>query len=320
MLVYIQRRILLMVPILIGVTLAVFLMLHALPGDPVLMMLTEHSGGAAPTVTGTITDEMYENMRRELGLDKPLHEQYIKFLFDVISGDWGNSFRTQLPVSEMLLKNLPYSIDLALASLGVSLIVGLILGIIAAIKRGTWIDNLTMTLAVTGVSMPNFWLGIMLLLIFSLNLRWIPAVAPADSWQSLILPSLALGFSAAAIIARLVRSNLIDIFNQDYIRTARAKGLMEYVVVARHALKNAMIPVITVAGLQFGNLLGGTVIIETVFARPGLGMIMIEGIMEKDFPVVQGAVLFAAIAYVVANFVVDITYAYLDPRITYDTE
>ena len=297
MLVYIQRRILLMVPILIGVTLAVFMMLHALPGDPVLMMLSEHSGGAAPTVTGTITDEMYENMRRELGLDKPLHEQYIKFLFDV-----------------------PYSIDLALASLGVSLIIGLILGIIAAIKRGTWIDNLTMTLAVTGVSMPNFWLGIMLLLIFSLNLRWIPAVAPADSWQSLILPSLALGFSAAAIIARLVRSNLIDIFNQDYIRTARAKGLMESVVIARHALKNAMIPVITVVGLQFGNLLGGTVIIETVFARPGLGMIMIEGIMEKDFPVVQGAVLFAAIAYVVANFVVDITYAYLDPRITYDTE
>ena len=306
-----------MIPIFIGVTLAVFLMLHALPGDPVLMMLTEHSGGAAPTVTGTISQEMYDNMREQLGLDKPLYEQYSKFLYDILRGDWGKSFRTQLPVSDMLLKNLPYTIKLALSSLGVAVVLGVILGVLAAIMRHTWVDSLTMTVAVSGVSMPNFWLGIMLLFIFSLNLRWIPAVPPADEWISLILPSIALGFSAAAIIARLVRSSLLEVLHQEYIRTARAKGLSEFFVIMKHALKNSLIPVVTVVGLQFGNLLGGTVIVETVFARPGLGMIMIEGIMEKDFPVVQGSVLFAAIAYVFANFIVDITYAYLDPRITY---
>ena len=245
-----------MIPIFIGVTLAVFLMLHALPGDPVLMMLTEHSGGAAPTVTGTISQEMYDNMREQLGLDKPLYIQYSKFLYDILRGDWGNSFRTQLPVSDMLLKNLPYTIKLALSSLGVAVVLGVILGVLAAIMRHTWVDSLTMTVAVSGVSMPNFWLGIMLLFIFSLSLRWIPAVPPADEWISLILPSIALGFSAAAIIARLVRSSLLEVLHQEYIRTARAKGLSEFFVIMKHALKNSLIPVVTVVGLQFGNLLG----------------------------------------------------------------
>ena len=316
---YIQRRIILMIPVLLGVTLAVFLMLHFLPGDPVMMMLTEHQGGVAPTVTGNITDEMKDNMRRELGLDRPLPVQYADFVWRAIQGDLGESFRSQRPVTEEIMRNLPHTLRLAFAGLGVAVFLGLVLGTIAAIKRDTWIDGLSMATAVTGVSMPSFWLGIMLLLIFALKLRLLPAIGQAAHWKSLILPAVALGFGASAVIARLVRSSLVEVLHQDYVRTARAKGVANHMVILRHALKNSLIPVVTVVGLQFGNLLGGTVVIETVFARPGVGRMAVLGILEKDFPVVQGTVLFAALAYTLANFLVDLSYAWLDPRIRYDT-
>lgn len=314
---YLRRRLLTTIPVLLGVSLVVFLMLHLLPGDPVMMMLTEHRGGGAPTISGSITQEMYDNLRHQLGLDRPLPVQFASFLGGVLRGDLGTSFRGGEPVRELIVRNLPYTIQLALASFGVAMLAGFLLGVIAGVRRGTWIDSLTMTIAAAGVSMPSFWLGIMLLLVFSVHLNIVPAVARAADWRSLILPAVALGFSASAIIARLVRSSLVEAMQQDYVQTARAKGLREGAVVVRHALKNALIPVVTVGGLQFGNLLGGTVVIETVFARPGIGHITVNGILERDFPVVQGVVLVSALTYVLANLLVDLTYTWIDPRIRF---
>lgn len=306
-----------MIPVVLGVSLVVFLMLHFLPGDPVLLMLTEHRGGGAPTISGSITQEMYDNMRHQLGLDRPLPVQFASFLAGILRGDLGTSFRGGEPVLELIVRNLPYTIQLAVASLGVAMVLGFVLGVIAGVKRGTWIDGLTMTVAVAGVSMPSFWLGIMLLVIFSVHLNLVPAVARAADLRSLILPAIALGFATSAFIARLVRSSLVETLKQDYVQTARAKGLQERSIVVRHALKNALIPVVTVVGLQFGNLLGGTVVIETVFGRPGIGHIVVNAILERDFPVVQGVVLVSALTYVLANFIVDLTYTWIDPRIRF---
>jgi ABC-type dipeptide/oligopeptide/nickel transport system permease component len=314
---YVRRRLLTMIPVVLGVSLIVFLMLHLLPGDPVMMMLTEHRGGGAPTISGNITQEMYDNMRHQLGLDRPLPVQFASFLGGVLRGDLGTSFRGGEPVLELIARNLPYTIQLAAASLGVAMLLGFALGVVAGVKRGTWIDSLTMTIAAAGVSIPSFWLGIMLLVIFAVHLNLVPAVGRASDLQSLILPAVALGFAASAFIARLVRSSLVETLQQDYVRTARAKGLRETGVVVGHALKNALIPVVTVVGLQFGNLLGGTVVIETVFARPGIGHIVVNGILERDFPVVQGVVLVSALTYVFANFLVDLTYTWIDPRIRF---
>ena len=313
---YIARRVLLTVPVVLGVTLAVFLMLHFLPGDPVLMMLTEPASGVAP-MTAEISAEMYTNMRREMGLDQPLSVQYGRFLLNAGRGNLGKSFRSGEPVLDEILRNLPHTIVLTIASLGIAVLVGFFLGMVAAVKFGTWVDRLTMSISVVGVSMPSFWLGIMLLLVFSLHLRLLPAVGDSADWRSLVLPAVALGFSSSAIIARLVRTSLIEVMQLDFVRTARAKGAHEWVVIFKHVLRNALIPVVTVIGLQFGSLLGGTVVVETVFARPGIGSIAVGGIFNKDFPVVQGVVLFSALIYVLVNLVVDISYAWLDPRIRY---
>ena len=315
---YIARRVLLTVPVVLGVTLAVFLMLHFLPGDPVMMMLTEPASGVAP-MTAEISAEMYQNMRREMGLDQPLSVQYGQFLLNAGRGNLGKSFRSGEPVLDLILRNLPHTIVLTFASLGIAVLVGFFLGMVAAVKFGTWIDRLTMSISVVGVSMPSFWLGIMLLLVFALHLRLLPAVGVSADWRSLVLPAVALGFSASAIIARLVRTSLIEVMQLDFVRTARAKGAHEWVVIFKHVLANALIPVVTVVGLQFGSLLGGTVVVETVFARPGIGSIAVGGIFNKDFPVVQGVVLFSALIYVVVNLLVDISYAWFDPRIRYET-
>jgi peptide/nickel transport system permease protein len=311
---YLRRRLITTIPVILGVSFVVFIMLHILPGDPVLMMLTEHRGGTAPASAETITQETYDNMRAYLGLDDPLPVQFGNFLIGAVQGDLGRSFRSQDPVLDIIIRNLPHTIRLAIASLGVAVVIGLVLGTLSALKRGTWLDGAIMSLAVLGVSMPNFWLGIMLILVFSLYLGLIPAVGAGGI--GIILPAFALGTGAAGIMARLVRSSLIDVMNQDYIRTARAKGLRPSSVMVRHALKNALIPVVTVAGLQFGNLLGGTVVIETVFARPGVGHVAVNAILGRDFPVIQGVVLFAALTYVFANLCVDLMYAWLDPRIS----
>lgn len=314
---YLKRRIVTLVPVLLGVSFAVFMMLHFLPGDPVMMMLTEHRGGAAPTVVSGITEEMYQSMRSELGLDRPLWVQFGRFVGGAVQGDLGRSFRTDRPVSTIVRENLPHTMWLAFASLGVALVLGMVLGILAAVHRDTWIDGTSMTFSLLGVSMPNFWLGIMLLLIFALHLNWLPALSRSGDWRSLVLPAVTLGFSAAAIIARLVRSSMIEVLNQDFIRTARAKGVSGAGVVLKHALRNGLIPVLTIAGLQFGNLLGGSVVVEVVFGRPGIGQVLIAGIFERDFPIVQGIVLFVAIVYVFMNLFVDLAYAWLDPRLSY---
>jgi ABC-type dipeptide/oligopeptide/nickel transport system permease component len=258
---------------------------------------------------------MYDNMRHQLGLDRPLPVQFGTFLWGVMRGDLGTSFRSDQPVFDIIVRNLPHTIRLAVTSLGIAMVLGFLLGVIAAVKHGSWIDSLTMTIAVIGVSVPSFWLGIMLLLVFAVHLNLLPAVGLASDWKSMILPAVALGFGASAIIARLVRSSLVETLQQDYVRTARAKGLRDRAVILRHALKNALIPVVTVVGLQFGSLLGGTIVIETVFARPGIGRIAVQGILERDFPVVQGVVLVSAVTYVFANFLVDISYTWIDPRI-----
>lgn len=314
---YVQRRLVTLIPVLIGVTLAVFSMLHLLPGDPAMMMLTEHRAGAAPTVVGNITPEMIEGLRRELGLDRPLPEQYVRFVVNAAQGDLGTSFRTGQPAMSTVARNFVYTLHLAIASLFFSLVFGLFFGILAAVYRDKLPDSIAMTLAMVGVSMPNFWLGILLLLLFSLHLGWIPALAPVGDWRSLVLPAITLGFSASAIVARLVRSSLIEALHQDYVRTARAKGVERFWVVVRHALRNSLIPVATIAGLQFGNLLSGSVVVEVVFGRPGIGQLAVDAILEKDFPVVQAVVLIAALSYVLMNFLVDILYAWLDPRINY---
>jgi peptide/nickel transport system permease protein len=315
---YILRRAALAIPVLLGVSLAVFLMLHFLPGDPVLMMLTEQAGQQAPSSNIDVTPEQYNNMRHALGLDRPLPVQYALFVWRALHGDLGKSFRSQLPVTDMIVDNLPHTFQLALAGLSVSVALGLVLGIIAAINRNNWIDGATMSLAVASVSMPNFWFGMMLLLIFALQLRLLPAVGPPAQLKSLILPAVALGFRSSATVARLMRSSLVEVLHEDYIRTAHAKGLGARAVILRHALKNALIPVVTIIGLQFGAMLSGTVVIETVFARPGIGKLAVNAIVNKDFPLIQGIILLTAVTYVLANFFVDMSYAWLDPRVRYE--
>ncbi|MFO7941516.1 MAG: ABC transporter permease [Bacillota bacterium] len=312
-----QKRILTAIPVLIGVSLLVFLMLHALPVDPVKLMLTDHASGTAPTAAGTMTDEMYENMRHQLGLDRPLHIQFGSFLYDAIRGDLGRSYRNDKAVSRMIADNIGHTAELAFAAMGLAIVVGVSLGIFAAVNRGTWRDAVIMAVSVLGVSMPTFWFGLVLILVFALGLGWFPAMG-AGGIRALVLPTLAMGLPTSAIIARLTRSSLVEVMRQDYMTTARAKGLREMVVVTKHGLKNALIPVVTIIGLQFGALLGGSLIIETVFGRPGLGYIAVNAIWNKDFPTVQGMVLFMATVYVFINIIVDISYAWFDPRVRYD--
>ncbi len=311
---YIRRRLLTLVPVVLGVTFAVFVMLHLMPVDPVMMMITELSSGQAPIQPGQVTEGRYAAMRREMGLDRPLLVQYGAFLFKAVRGDLGRSFQTRRTVWDMITANAPATIQLAVAGLGLAVLLGIMLGVIAALYQDTWVDAGVMAFSVTGLSLPSFWLGIMLILLISFKLGLLPVLSPVG-WQGLILPALALGLRASAVIARLTRASLVEILNLDYIRTARSKGLPGNMVVFKHALKNALIPVVTVVGLQFGNLLSGAVIIESVFGRPGLGSMAVRAILFKDFPLVQGTVLILAISYVCVNLLVDLSYAWLNPQI-----
>jgi ABC-type dipeptide/oligopeptide/nickel transport system permease component len=226
------------------------------------------------------------------------------------------SFRNNRPVSEMLAEQLPYTVRLTLAGMGAALVIGLTLGVIAGLRPNSWLDNLSMGMATFGISMPSFWLGLMLIYLVAIQLRWLPALG-TGSPKAMILPALTLGFGASAIIARLTRSSLVEIMRTEYVTTARAKGLGEWAVVSRHALRNALIPVVTIVGLQFGALMSGAVVVETVFGRPGIGRLGVRAILEQDFPLVQGFVLFVAVVYVLTNLVIDLCYAALDPRIRY---
>ena len=306
MLTWILRRILAVVPVLFGVTLAVFSMLFLVPGDPVKMMLAEF----------VTNPDQVAQMRAQLHLDEPILKQYGRFVTGAVRGDLGTSIRSRRPVTTEIGENLASTAQLALAAMLVAVGLGIPLGLLAALARNSWLDVASMGTALLGVSMPSFWLGLLLIFVFSLHLAWFPATGGGDL-HHLILPAVTLGMIAAAIIARLTRSSMLEVLGQDYVRTARAKGLGGFSVVVRHALKNALIPIITIFGLQFGNLLAGAVIVETVFSRPGLGRLIVGGILNKDFPLVQGVVLFVATIYVLINLLVDLAYAYADPRIRF---
>jgi peptide/nickel transport system permease protein len=311
---YIRRRLLTLFPVVLGVTFAVFVMLHLMPVDPVMMMITELSSGQAPIQPGQVTQGRYNAMRQEMGLDRPLLVQYGAFLSRVAQGDLGRSFQTRRTVWDMITANAPATVELAVAGLGLAVLIGIVLGVVAALHRDTWVDAGVMAFSVTGLSLPSFWLGIMLILLISFKLGLLPVMSPVG-WKGLILPALALGLRAAAVIARLTRASLVEILSLDYVRTARSKGLPGRAVVFKHALRNALIPVVTVVGLQFGNLLSGAVIIESVFGRPGIGSMAVRAILFKDFPLVQGTVLVLAISYVCVNLLVDLSYAFLNPQI-----
>ncbi|HEX6989539.1 MAG TPA: nickel ABC transporter permease [Bacillota bacterium] len=310
MAVFILRRILSSVPVLIGVTLAAFLLLQLVPGDPVQVLLF---GSELPA---NVSQEYLEQMREELGLNDPLPVRYGRFLHGVVTGDLGVSIKTGRPVVAEIVERLPFTIQLAVAGMGVAVVLGVVMGVVAAAGHGTSTDTITMLAAVAGVSTPSFWLGLMLALLFGVHLGWLP-VYGSGTWRHLVLPALTLGFGAAAIIARMTRSGVLEVLRQDYIRTARAKGLAERVVLYRHALKNALIPVVTVVGVQAGALLGGTVIVESVFAWPGLGRLTINAIAARDLPQIQAVVMLVALMYVGVNLLVDLLYSWLDPRIRY---
>jgi len=303
---YLARRLLAVIPVLFGVTLAVFSMLFLVPGDPVKIMLAEF----------VTTPDQVAQMRAQLHLDEPILKQYGRFVGNALRGDLGTSIRSRRAVATEIGENVGSTAQLALASMAVAVAIGVPLGLMAALLRNSWFDAGSMIVALLGVSMPSFWLGLLMIVAFSLHLGWFPATGGGDLWH-LVLPSVTLGMIASAIIARLTRSSMLEVLGQDYVRTARAKGLAWWGVVVRHALKNALIPVITIFGLQFGNLLAGAVIVETVFSRPGLGRLIVGGILAKDFPLVQGTVLFVAAAYVMINVLVDIAYAFVDPRIRF---
>ncbi|MCB0046567.1 MAG: ABC transporter permease [Caldilineaceae bacterium] len=309
MLQYIGNRLLQMIPVLFLISLIVFMIMHALPGDPAQLML-------AGAESGSVTPERLEELRAQMGLNDPLVVQYGRFISHALRGDLGNSIRLRQPVTQLIAERFGYTLQLSMAGLVVAVVVGMGTGILAALNQNTWIDTLSMVIAYLGVSMPLFWLGLLLILIFSFQLKWLPP-AGGSGFKALILPAVTLGFVSAGIISRLTRSSLIETMSEDYIRAARAKGLPQRLLVGRHALKNALIPVVTILGIQFGGMLAGAVVTETVFSRPGLGRLIVSAILWKDYPLVQGIVLFLAVIYLGVNLLVDISYAWIDPRIHY---
>src|SRR5579862_2324179 len=305
---YAAKRVLSVVPVLVGITAFVFLMLHLVPGDPVILLLGE--GGVA-------SPQAMNALRHELGLTDPLPLQFVRYTRDVSRGNWGRSIRFNRPVLALLIENGRYTIELAAAALTIAVVAGLPLGILAAVQRTRWGDSAAMFVSLVGVSMPSFWLGALLIFAFSLHFKWFPAIGQGGL-NRLVLPGIALAFAPMASLACLVRSSLLEILGEDYVRTARAKGMAERAVILRHALRNALIPVVTFFGLETGRLLGGAFVVETVFSRIGLGRTIVNAILNKDFPVVQGAVLFVAVLYVAVNMVVDLSYAVLDPRVRFE--
>jgi len=330
---YILKRLLQLIPVLLGITFLAFMLIHFIPGDPVTVILGEH---ASP--------ERAQELREQLGLNDPLYMQYLKFLNNLIHLDLGRSIITHEKVINEMATFFPATVELTLAAMFIATVVGIAAGIIAAVKQYSWFDNLSMVGALTGVSMPIFWLGLMLIYLFAQVLGWLPPSARlsieysvpsvtnlylidtllAGNWNAfkdavshLLLPAIALGTIPMSIIARMTRSSMLEVLRQDYIRTARAKGLSEWLVILKHALKNAFLPVLTVIGLQFGYLLGGAVMTETVFSWPGVGRYIYQAIMARDFPVVQGSITVIALIFVLINLIVDILYTVVDPRIRY---
>lgn len=306
MLQYVIKRLLSIIPVLFGISLLLFFMLRALPGDPAQVLAGQMA-----------TPEEIELIRHQLGLDKPVYIQYAVFLGRLAKFDLGRSARTQNPVIQEVWARLPNTMLLATVAITLACLFGIPAGIISAIRPYTFLDYLVTSAALFGISMPVFWLGLMLVVVFSIMLPWLPA-GGTGSWKHVILPSITLTAFVVAFIARMTRSSMLEVLSQDYTTTARSKGLKEKVVVIKHALKNALIPIITVVGLQFGMLLGGAVLTETVFAWPGVGRLIVDSILARDYPVIQGTILIFGLIYTLINLMVDVIYAYVDPRIRYD--
>ena len=307
MLQYILKRLWHTVYVVIGISMISFFFIH-LSGDPVLLMLP-----------GDASDQEIEELREQLGFNDPLYVPYVRFASKAIRGDFGESLYYHVPVMELVIERLPASLELAVAAMVFALVLAVPIGIISAVRRGSMLDMGSMLGALLGLSMPHFWLGIMLMLLFSVHLGWLPT-SGRGTMAHLIMPAVSLGLSLMAMFARLTRSVMLEVLSLDYIRTARAKGLREEIVISKHALKNALIPLVTVAGMQFGFLIGGTVIIETVFAWPGLGRLVIQAIFSRDYPLVQAIVFVLSLLFVGMNLLVDILYVYLDPQISYSEE
>jgi ABC-type dipeptide/oligopeptide/nickel transport system permease component len=301
MLRYLLKRLWHTVFVVIGISVISFFFIH-LSGDPVMLMLPADA-----------SHQEIETLREQLGFNDPIYEQYFRFAFKAIRGDFGNSLYYKIPAMQLILERLPASLELATAAMLIALIVAVPIGIVSAVRRGSLVDMGSMLGALFGLSMPHFWLGIMLILLFSVQLGWLPT-SGRGTLAHLVMPSVALGLSLTAMFARLTRSVMLEVLNLDYIRTARSKGLKEHVVINKHALKNALIPIVTVAGMQFGFLLGGTVIIETVFAWPGVGRLVVQAIFNRDYPLVQATVFLFALVYLAANLLADLTHLALDPR------
>ena len=304
---YVVQRLLSTVPVMWGVVTLVFIVLRVLPGEPTAVLAAQAGGTSADAA----------RLREEYGLDRPLVIQYAQYMLDLVRGDLGRSLYTRQSVSRIIVQQAPATIALACAALAFAAGVGLALGVLAATREGTWVDTLCMGLSVAGVSVPITLSGLAMILLFSLTLHWLPATGQG-SVRHLVMPATVMGLASAGSIARLVRVQLVDALRQEYVTVARAKGLDERMVLARHALRNALIPVITVIGLQFGFMLGGAVATESVFARQGLGRTLVEAILYQDYPVVQGVVIVSAALYVAINLAIDLAYGYLDPRIHYE--
>lgn len=324
---YIMRRLLQLIPVVIGISLIVFTMMHLAPGDPIHMMLGEDA-----------TQEDYERLREQYGFDQPIHIQYLDWISNAIRGDLGESIRSGVPVVSLIYNRLGATLELGFFSIFISVSFGIPLGVLAAVKSQSYFDIGTMIGALIGVSMPSFWLGLVFLAYIALNVGWLPMFGRGPSlfdsiyflitdfngtylWHSLrhlILPSLSLGFIMMGIVTRLTRSSVLEVLGKDYIRTARSKGLAERVVILKHALKNALLPVITMIGIQIGYRIGGAVITETVFSWPGAGRLIVDAIRQRDYPIVQAGVLMLAVGFTLVNLLVDLSYAFIDPRVKYD--
>lgn len=332
---YIARRLANLIPVILGITLLVFIFLHLIPGDPAIVMAGERA-----------TPEQVAALREQLGLNQPLPLQYLTFLGNLLRFNFGTSIISGVPIAQEISIRWSATFELSVAAMLLATIMGIPAGVLAAVRKNSLIDNLTMTSSLLGVSLPVYWLGLLLIYLFAVNLHWLPPSgrlsidaglnfkpitgfyildtliqgnfkAFNDALSHLILPAITLGTIPLAILARITRSAMLEVLTQDYIRTARAKGLLERWVIFKHALKNAFLPVITIIGLQFGTLLSGAILTETIFSWPGIGSWIYEGILSRDYPVVQGGVVFVAVAFVLINLIVDITYAFLDPRIQY---
>lgn len=303
MLMFILRRLVQTVPVIFGVTIVVFIIMQLVPGDPAVLLAGE---GA--------TKEMIDALRTQLGLNQPLYVQYVEYVTNIFRGDFGTSLKNNQPVLDEILLRLPITLELAIFSTLITIVLGMAAGIISAVKPYSITDTAVMVIALLGISLPSFWFGLMLMYGFSVKLQIFP-VAGWDSIAHIVLPAFTLGAGGAAIVARMTRSSMLEVIRQDYIRTARAKGVKERVIVYKHALRNALIPVITVVGLQFGALLGGTVLVESVFAINGLGRMIVDSIRMRDLPMVQGGVLVASLVFVAVNLLVDILYRFFNKRI-----